>query len=167
VLETKSIHFDAGQAEIRGQDVGELERVAAALKADPNAIAELQGFADPRGSDRANNELSRARVEAVVRHFVQRHDIELRQLHAAPMGKAPLAAGEKPTPEALANARRVDIRLLAPWSSWEDRQVQVDDQSSTAGSASPPTTEPLRDPGVGTWREILRTISKEELGGRD
>jgi outer membrane protein OmpA-like peptidoglycan-associated protein len=185
LLETKSIYFDAGQAEIRKQDIDELENVAKALKADPNAISELQGFADPRGTEKSNNELSRARVDAVVRHLAQRHGIELRQLQAASMGTAPLAPGEKPTPEALANARRVDIRLLAPWSSWEDSQVQGD-SATDAVSASPPTTEapasspttealaspesnrgPIERMAPGPLREILNTISKEELGGRD
>ena len=41
---------------------------------------------------------------------------------AASMGKVAPATGEKPGDEADANARRVDIRLLAPWSSWEDRR---------------------------------------------
>ena len=177
LLETRSIYFDGGQAEIRTQDIDELEYVAKALKADPNAISELQGFTDPRGTEKSNNELSRARVDAVVRHLVQRHGIELRQLQAASMGTAPLAPGEKPTPEALANARRVDIRLLAPWSSWEDSQVQGD-SATDAVSASPRTTEaPAASPDTnrgasermapGPLREILNTISKEELGGRD
>src|SRR5438093_8351822 len=61
-----------------------------------------------------------------MRYRVQRHGIELRQLGAIPMGKVAMGAGEKPSPEALARARRVDIRLLAPWSSWEDAQSQID-----------------------------------------
>jgi hypothetical protein len=58
-----------------------------------------------------------------------------------------LAAGEKPSPEAFAKARRVDIRLLAPWSSWEDAQTPIDqtasaqtstvDSSAEAGAAAP------------------------------
>ncbi len=42
------------------------------------------------------------------------------------MGKVALAAGEKRSAEAFAKARRVDIRLLAPWSSWEDAQIPID-----------------------------------------
>src|SRR5438309_1685366 len=125
LLDTKFVYFDSGQTEIRGQDVNELEYVAKALTADPNAILELQGFADSRGSDRYNRELARERVEAVMRYLVQHHGIELRQLRAITMGKVALGAGEKASPEALARARRVDIRLLAPWSSWEDAQSQI------------------------------------------
>jgi len=117
LLDTKFVYFDSGKTEIRSQDVNELEYVAKTLTADPNAILELQGFADSRGSDRYNRELANERVEAVMRYLVQRHGIELRQLRAISMGKVALGAGEKASPEALARARRVDIRLLAPWSS--------------------------------------------------
>src|SRR5216684_3373335 len=51
----------------RNKDMKELEDVAKALTADANAVVELQGFADPRGNDRHNNELARERVEAVTR----------------------------------------------------------------------------------------------------
>jgi outer membrane protein OmpA-like peptidoglycan-associated protein len=151
LLERRSIYFDFGKAEIRNQDMNELEDVAQALKADANAVLELQGFADPRGNDRQNNELARERVEAVIRYLVQRHSIELRQLRAVAMGKVTLVAGEKPSTEAFAKARRVDIRMLAPWSSWEDAQPQIDhtapaqtstvDPSAGAAAASPKSIE--------------------------
>src|SRR4029453_4386019 len=116
LLDTKSVYFDSGQIELRSQDMNELDEVAKTLATDPNAILELQGFADAQGSDRYNRELARERVEAVMRYLVQRHGIELRQLQGIPMGKVTLAAGEKPSPEALARARRGAGRLLAPWS---------------------------------------------------
>jgi hypothetical protein len=63
------------------------------------------------------------------------------------MGKVAVAAGEKPSTEAFAKARRVDIRLFAPWSSWEDAQTPIDhtapaqtstvDSSAEAGPAAP------------------------------
>jgi outer membrane protein OmpA-like peptidoglycan-associated protein len=177
-LDERSILFDFGQAKIRPDDVPQLEEVAAALKADPNAVAELQGFADPRGTDRVNAELARERVEAVVRHLVQRHGIELRQLRAAAMGTAALAPGEAPSAEAFAKARRVDIRLFTPWSSWEDRQAADVESSDTAGAASPPTSgeparpapasTPLETPGTeDAWRGIVHGITPQHLGGRD
>jgi outer membrane protein OmpA-like peptidoglycan-associated protein len=126
LLETRFLYFERDRAEIRNQDITELEEVAKVLKADVNAVLELQGFADPRGSDRYNYELARERADAVTRYLVQRHGIELRQVRAVSMGKVALVAGEKPSTEALAKARRVDIRLLTPWSSWEDAgQIQT------------------------------------------
>ena len=115
-LETKSVYFDFGKADVRDEGYAELEDVAKALKADPNAVVELQGFADPRGTDVYNYRLTRERVDAVIRHLVQRHGIELRRIHAVGMGKVPQDAGGKADRDALAKSRRVDIVLLAPQS---------------------------------------------------
>src|SRR5881628_405175 len=185
LLDTKVVYFDSGQTEIRSQDVNELEDVAKALTADPNAVLELQGFADSRGSDRYNRELARERVEAVMRYLVQRHGIELRQLRAISMGKAALGAGETASPEALAKARRVDIRLLAPWSSWEDALSQHDPtapeqpatvipaQREPATISALPVQEPLPPspaaridaPATVRLLELLKTITPKDLGG--
>ena len=196
LLETRSIYFDSGKTDIRNPDMNELDDVANALKADANAVLELQGFADPRGNDRDNNELARERVDAVTRYLVQRHGIELRQVRAVAMGKVALAAGEKPSTEAFAKARRVDIRLLAPWSSWEDDQPQIDhtapaqtstvDPSAEAGAAAPKSIEDdqpatltisarpghdrdaLQNDARGTaLLEYLKATSPKELGGED
>ena len=188
LLDTKFVYFDSGQTEIRSQDVNELEAVAQALTADPNAILELQGFADLRGSDRYNRELARERVEVVMRYLVQRHGIELRQLRAISVGKVALGAGEKAGPEALARARRVDIRLFAPWSSWEDALSQMDptapEQTVTvipeprgpAIVALPVQPEPVQPPQAAridaparaeVLLEFLKTITPKDLGGKE
>ena len=114
-LETKSVFFDFGKADVRDQAMPELEDVAKALKADPYAVVELQGFADSRGSDLYNYRLTRDRVDAVTRYLVQQ-GIELRRIYAVGMGKAPRDNGGKADREALARSRRVDIVLLAPQS---------------------------------------------------
>jgi len=179
LVETKSVYFDSGQTEVRSQDVDELASVAKALMADPNAVIELQGFSDVRGSDRFNRELARERVEAVMRYLVRQHGIELRQARAIAMGKATLAPGEKPSPEILAKARRVDIRLLTPWSSWEDTLSEVD--STTPGpsatvnpaprgsetiSAVPVRIAPVQPaPTRRGVPEFLKTITPSDLGG--
>ena len=188
LVETKSVYFDSGQIEVRSQDADELQAVAKALTADPNAVVELQGFADVRGSDRYNRELARERVEAVMRYLVQHHGIQLRQLRAIAMGKVALGAGEKARPEALARARRVDIRLLAPWSSWEDAQSQINSTApeptvtvvpAPRGTATisalpvqaepmqPPQAAPIDAPARGRLPEFLKTITPKDLGGAE
>lgn len=114
-LETKSVYFDFGKAHVRDQTMAELEDVAKALKADPNAVVELHGFADSRGSDVYNYRLTRDRVDAVTRYLVQQ-GIELRRIYAVGMGKAPQESGAKADRDALSKSRRVDIVLLAPQS---------------------------------------------------
>jgi outer membrane protein OmpA-like peptidoglycan-associated protein len=97
--------------------------VAKGVGADSDAVLELQGFADPRGSDRYNSQLARERVEAVIRYLVQDHGIELRQIRAVAMGKVALGAGEKATellavtaldPEVSTN---VEMSRLVCWLS--------------------------------------------------
>jgi outer membrane protein OmpA-like peptidoglycan-associated protein len=116
MVEQKIVFFDFNKADLRDEGMNELEDVARALKADPNGILELQGFADQRGTDKYNYQLTRDRVDAVVRYLVQRHNIDLRRIHAVGMGKAALAQGEKGGKETFAKSRRVEIRLLAPQS---------------------------------------------------
>jgi outer membrane protein OmpA-like peptidoglycan-associated protein len=116
MVETKSVYFDFDKAALRDEGMNEIEDVAKALKADPNAVVELQGFADARGAERYNYQLTRERVDAVARYLVSRHGIELRRIHTVGMGKVVLAAGEKSNNEAFAKARRVDIKLLSPQS---------------------------------------------------
>jgi outer membrane protein OmpA-like peptidoglycan-associated protein len=182
LLDTKSVYFGSGQIELRSQDLGELDTVATAVAANPNAILELHGFADSQGSDRYNRDLARERVETVVRYLVQRHGVELRQIQGITMGKVALAAGEKPSAEALARARRVDVRLFAPWSSWEDSQAQSEPttvvglpdraepsllpQAVLSPQAAPVPQAAIDDrPPRGGLPELLRTITPKDLGG--
>jgi outer membrane protein OmpA-like peptidoglycan-associated protein len=116
MVETKMVFFDFNKADLKDEGINELEEVAKALKADPNGVVELQGFADPRGPDKYNYQLTRDRVDAVVRYLVQRHNIDLRRIHAVGMGKLQLASGEKGTKDTFAKNRRVEIRLLSPQS---------------------------------------------------
>ena len=146
--ETRSIYFDSDKTDIRNQDMNELEDVAKVLKADANAVLELQGFADPRGNDRHNSELARERVEAVTRYLVQRHGIELRQLRTVAMGKVALAAGEKPSTEAF-----------APWSSWEDAQTPID-------HIAPPQTSTV-DPAAEAGAAASKSIKDDEFDRRE
>jgi peptidoglycan-associated lipoprotein len=183
LFDTKSVYFDSGQTELPSQDVSALDEVAQVLAANPDAILELHGFADSQGSDRHNRDLGRERAEAVMRYLVQQHGIELRQLHGITMGKVALAAGEKPSAEALANARRVDVRLFAPESSGEDFRAQNEQTTpprtaSTAQAAAPATVVGLPDqvkpplpqaaredpPARGRLPELLKSITPKDLG---
>jgi outer membrane protein OmpA-like peptidoglycan-associated protein len=116
VLETRSVFFDFDRASLQDEGINMLAEIAAALRADPGAIVELVGYTDARGDDRYNLRLSRDRVDAVARHLVQKHGIDVRRIHAVGLGKAPNgpAAGATNAKDAMARSRRVDIRLLAP-----------------------------------------------------
>jgi outer membrane protein OmpA-like peptidoglycan-associated protein len=115
-VETKSVFFDFNKADLKDEGINELREVAKALKADPNAVLELQGFADARGTDRYNYQLTRERVDSVVRYLVMREGVDLRRIAAVGMGKVTLTSGEKADKDTYAKSRRVEMRLLAPQS---------------------------------------------------
>jgi outer membrane protein OmpA-like peptidoglycan-associated protein len=115
-VETKSVFFDFNKADLKDEGINELREVARALKADPNAVLELQGFADARGTDRYNYQLTRERVDSVVRYLVMREGVDLRRIAAVGMGKVALTSGEKADKDTYAKSRRVEMRLLAPQS---------------------------------------------------
>ncbi len=115
-VDTKSVFFDFNKADLKDEGINELREVAKALKADPNAVLELQGFADARGTDRYNYQLTRERVDAVVRYLVMREGVDLRRIAAVGMGKVALTSGEKADKDTYAKSRRVEMRLLAPQS---------------------------------------------------
>ena len=115
-VESKSIYFDFAKADLKDDGINELREVAKALKADPNAVLELQGFADARGTDRYNYQLTRERVDSVVRYLVMNEGVDLRRIAAVGMGKVALTAGEKADKDTYAKMRRVEMRLLAPQS---------------------------------------------------
>ena len=114
-----------------------------------------------------------------MRYLVQQHGIELRQASAISMGKVTPATGEKPSPEILAKARRVDIRLLTPWSSWEDTLSEGDSTApgpsatvspeppgSATISAVPVRVTPVQPaPARSGVPEFLKTITPSDLGG--
>jgi outer membrane protein OmpA-like peptidoglycan-associated protein len=115
-LDQKAVYFDFNKAELKDEGIGELDEIAKALKADPNAVLELQGFADQRGSERYNYQLTRERVDAVTRFLVQKHGIDIRRIYSVGMGKETLPRGEKATRDAMAKSRRVEVRVFAPQS---------------------------------------------------
>ena len=85
-VDTKSVFFDFNKADLKDEGINELREVAKALKADPNAVLERM-FADARGTDRYNYQLTRERVDAVVRYLVMREGVDLRRIAAVGMGR--------------------------------------------------------------------------------
>lgn len=57
--------FDFDRATLREEEAAKLAELASVLKQNPDYRVELEGYADPRGTDAYNVALSRRRVEAV------------------------------------------------------------------------------------------------------
>lgn len=63
-------YFDTASSKIKGNFAEEISQVAATMKEHPELYLTLEGFADPRGSDRFNQKLSEKRAQAVMQKFV-------------------------------------------------------------------------------------------------
>lgn len=113
-LDTRSIFFEFGRSDIKDDGMTALVEVVKALKEDPNAILEISGHTDAVGAERANLQLSRDRVDSVVRYLIQQ-GVELRRVHTVGLGKA-VPVADNNTREGRAKNRRVDVRLLSPQS---------------------------------------------------
>ena len=57
--------FDFNRATLRNEERARIAELAALLKQNPDFQVELEGYADPRGTDKYNVALSRRRVDAV------------------------------------------------------------------------------------------------------
>src|SRR5689334_18283011 len=59
------VQFDLNRSDVRSSEAGKVEQLATYLKQNPSFQVELEGFADPRGSQTYNIKLSTQRVNAV------------------------------------------------------------------------------------------------------
>jgi peptidoglycan-associated lipoprotein len=59
------IQFEPGKANIPPADAAKVAEIAAFMKEHPAFMVELEGYTDPRGTQRYNLTLSQRRVEAV------------------------------------------------------------------------------------------------------
>lgn len=108
LLTTASVKFKTNQSELDDEDKVELDRLALEAKNHQGYILEIQGFTDVRGGAAKNDALSDKRAESVKRYLAKQHEIPTFKMSIVGLGKI---EGER-TREALAENRRVDVRLL-------------------------------------------------------
>jgi len=109
----KNVFFKTGSATISPegkQTLNELAKEAASIK---GYVISVLGYADPRGSTKANERLSNRRAQAVINHLKQSgHVLPGRVLSASAMGETYLKAAEAADAQAQANSRRVTVRVV-------------------------------------------------------
>lgn len=100
--------FVTGSAELTGQARSALDVLAGAMKSERlnGARFSVEGHADPRGNDDANQRLSTARAEAVREYLVGKHGLAADRLEAVGRGSSQLLNKDDP---AAAENRRVTI----------------------------------------------------------
>ena len=66
----QTVLFDTNSYRLRPEEAAKLDSMLAGLKsADKGAYLEIEGFADPRGGDKANRELGLRRAREVYNYF--------------------------------------------------------------------------------------------------
>jgi OmpA-OmpF porin, OOP family len=105
------VRFKLNQTGIDENGRDALDQLAAELKDSKGYILELQGFADPSGTQRANLELSRQRAGSVMRYLAERHQIPLFRMRPLGMSSANPVRDEQGR-ISTKTSRRVEIHML-------------------------------------------------------
>jgi outer membrane protein OmpA-like peptidoglycan-associated protein len=110
-----NIFFDFDQAELKPYSKAELDKLYMFMKKNPGIVIEISGFADSKGSDEYNRQLSLARAEAVI-SYLHEKGIEKHRMVAKGKGEVTPAGGRTTTNASVASGRnsdrRVELRIL-------------------------------------------------------
>ena len=111
IQNTATVNFSYDSYELTPETRAALDQLAGRIKDRENFILEMEGFADSRGADAYNNELTQKRADAVRRYLADQHNVPLFRMHVLGLGEARAVADNK-TAEGRAQNRRVEVRLL-------------------------------------------------------
>ncbi len=100
--------FQYDSADLQGNAVEQLQKVATLIKRNPNATFTLEGYTDSYGSDAYNLELSRRRAESVKAYLVSALGINPAQIETKGFGKANLLT----SPDASIEEQEVNRRVV-------------------------------------------------------
>ena len=104
------LNFDTGSAVVRPEDVADLDHIAQVLNAYPRTRIAIIGYADARGSRRANARLGGQRADAIVGALVAR-GISAERLEGRSGGEAQ-PVGSNRSAEGQAENRRTELIVL-------------------------------------------------------
>ena len=112
VKNTISVYFQAGSAQLAGDNKSELEKFAGLIDGEKGFVIEVAGFASSDGDEAFNRRLSQKRADAVIQYLAENYRIPLRRF-VTPMGygeSQPVA--DNATRAGRKENRRVEVRLL-------------------------------------------------------
>jgi outer membrane protein OmpA-like peptidoglycan-associated protein len=112
VQNTATVNFESDSWELSPETRAALDGLANQIKDRENFILEMEGFADSRGTNAHNYQLTQKRAEAVRRYLAEQHNIPLFRMHVLGLGEA-RAVADNMTREGRAQNRRVEVRLLS------------------------------------------------------
>jgi outer membrane protein OmpA-like peptidoglycan-associated protein len=129
VQSTATINFEFNSYELSPEARTSLDQLAGRITDRNNFILEIEGFADSKGTDSYNNQLTAKRADAVRRYLAERFNISLFRMHVLGMGELG-AVADNATVEGRAQNRRVEIRLLS-------REAAATRAARTSGGSPP------------------------------
>jgi OmpA-OmpF porin, OOP family len=114
ILRLIGLNFDSGSAALTPVHNQILATVKDAIATFPEANVVIEGHTDSFGSDAANQTLSQARAESVLRYLLANSPLSPADVRALGYGESrPVANNE--TPEGRARNRRIDIVIYPKW----------------------------------------------------
>jgi outer membrane protein OmpA-like peptidoglycan-associated protein len=113
VLAEKNVFFKTGSAVISAEGKQVLTEVAKEAPKHKGYAISVLGYADPRGTAKANERLSNRRAQAVINFLKQSGHVQPgRVLAASAMGEEYYHAAQAADEKANANSRRVTVRVV-------------------------------------------------------
>ena len=113
VLAEKNVFFKTGSAVISAEGKQVLTEVAKEAPKHKGYAISVLGYADPRGTAKANERLSNRRAQAVINYLKQSGHVQPgRVLAASAMGEEYYHAAQAADEKAHANSRRVTVRVV-------------------------------------------------------
>jgi len=107
VMTLSDVLFDTGKSTLKSGATRDLDRLAQALKDNPNTKVKIEGYTDSRGSDSYNQDLSERRAQ-VVADALQMRGVPADRYQVEGLGKEyPVASND--TPAGRQQNRRVEI----------------------------------------------------------
>jgi outer membrane protein OmpA-like peptidoglycan-associated protein len=113
VLQEKNVFFKTGSAVISAEGKQMLTETAREAPKHKGYAISVLGYADPRGTAKANERLSNRRAQAVINFLKQSGHVQPgRVLAASAMGEEYYHAAQAADEKAHANSRRVTVRVV-------------------------------------------------------
>ncbi len=109
---TIRVNFNVDQAQIRKEDVGELQKAVAFVKKYPGHKVSVEGHTDSTGSEKYNQALSEKRAEAVKKYLLDNAATEADKIKTAGFGESKPIADNKTAKGRFEN-RRVEVLIFS------------------------------------------------------
>jgi len=107
----KDILFDFDKSELRTNETGKVSEIAAYLQQNPTVVVGIDGYTDPRGSDKYNQALSERRVNT-IRDALMGAGVPAAKITTGAFGEMRLKCTDS-TQECWQSDRRVEVLISA------------------------------------------------------